>query len=85
MRLFVGVTDYDWFQLRAGKLGVDEVNFWRPSPEAGFKALSPGELLLFKLHSPRNFIAGGGFRAQRRIEPRNLNGASSNGIAGATK
>src|SRR4030088_2190030 len=61
MRLFVGVTDYDWFQLHASKRQIDEVNFWRPSPEAIFKALSPGELFLFKLHSPRNFIAGGGF------------------------
>jgi len=61
MNLFVDVTDYDWFQLHAGKSDVEEVNFWRPSPEAGFKALSHGELLLFKLHSPRNYIAGGGF------------------------
>jgi putative restriction endonuclease len=61
MRLFVGVTDYDWFQLHASKPQIDEVNFWRPSPDTSFRALSPGELLLFKLHSPRNLIAGGGF------------------------
>jgi putative restriction endonuclease len=60
MRFFVAVTDYDWFQLHASNASVDEVNFWRPS-EAPFKALSIGELLLFKLHSPRNFIVGGGF------------------------
>jgi len=61
MNFFVAVTDYDWFQLHASKSRVDEVNFWRPSPEASFKALSPGQMLLFKLHSPRNFIVGGGF------------------------
>ena len=61
MRLFVAVTDYDWFRLHAAKPTVEEVNFWKPSPTAGFKALSMGEPLLFKLHSPRNFIAGGGF------------------------
>jgi putative restriction endonuclease len=61
MNLFVAVTDYDWFQLHASKLHVDEVNFWRPSSEAPFRALKNGELLLFKLHSPRNFIVGGGF------------------------
>jgi putative restriction endonuclease len=61
MNLFVAVTDYDWFELHATKPRVDEVNFWRPSPEASFKALSTGEMLLFKLHSPRNFIVGGGF------------------------
>jgi putative restriction endonuclease len=61
MRLFVAVTDNDWFALHASRNHVDEVNFWRPSPDASFKALLPGELLLFKLHTPQNFIAGGGF------------------------
>ena len=61
MNFFVAVTNYDWFQLHASKSSVVEVNFWRPSPEASFKALKAGEMLLFKLHSPRNFIVGGGF------------------------
>ncbi len=61
MNFFVAVTDYEWFQLHASKPSVVEVNFWRPSPEASFKALNAGEMLLFKLHSPRNFIVGGGF------------------------
>lgn len=61
MRLFVAVTDYDWFRLHAAKPRVEEANFWKPSPTATFRALSIGEPLLFKLHSPRNFIAGGGF------------------------
>jgi putative restriction endonuclease len=61
MRFFVGITDYDWYQLHASKPHVEEVNFWKPSPDAGFKALQTGEPFLFKLHSPRNFIAGGGF------------------------
>lgn len=61
MRLYVAVTDNDWFDLHASKTGVEEVNFWRPSPEASFKVLQPGELLLFKLKSPNNAIAGGGF------------------------
>jgi putative restriction endonuclease len=64
MRLFVAVTDYDWFQVHASSSTVEEVNFWQPSPDSSFKALSPGEPLLFKLHSPRNFIAGGGFFAK---------------------
>src|ERR1700741_5507104 len=61
MRLYVAVTDKDWFALHASKPEVEEVNFWRPSPDATFKALQPGELLLFKLHAPDHFIAGGGF------------------------
>jgi putative restriction endonuclease len=58
VNFFIGVTDYEWFQLHAAKQNVEEVNFWRPSPDKPFKVLQPGELLLFKLHSPRNRIAG---------------------------
>lgn len=72
MRLFVSVTDNDWFALHASRDHVEEVNFWRPSPEAGFKALQPGELLLFKLHAPVNFIAGGGFFVRFHQLPVNL-------------
>src|ERR1700740_2622028 len=61
MNFFVAVTDYEWFRLHASKTHIDEVNFWRPSADATFKVLRTGELLLFKLHSPRNFIVGGGF------------------------
>jgi putative restriction endonuclease len=72
MRLFVAVTDNDWFALHASLNRVDEVNFWRPSPKACFKALQPGELLLFKLHAPVNFIAGGGFFVRFHQLPVNL-------------
>ncbi len=60
MNAFVAVTDKEWFeQLRlAGAL--DEVNFWQPSAGGPFRALNPGELFLFKLHSPDNYIVGGG-------------------------
>jgi hypothetical protein len=64
IRLYVAVTDNDWSALHVSKPEVEEVNFWRPSPEATFKALQPGELLLFKPHSPNNIIAGGGFFTQ---------------------
>lgn len=57
--IFVGVTDQDWFDyLSVAK--PDEVNFWAPSGRANFRAVRPGELFLFKLHAPRNFIVGGG-------------------------
>lgn len=60
-RIYVGVTDYDWFShLRA--LAPDEVNFWRPGGTP-FKALTPGDLFLFKLHAPRHRIVGGGLFA----------------------
>jgi putative restriction endonuclease len=63
MRFFLGVTDYDWFRFLAARPDLDEVNFWQPSGAVEFKALQPSELFLFKLHSPRDFIVGGGFFA----------------------
>lgn len=63
MKLFVANTDGTWFsQLRAMALRqpLDEVNFWRPSG-ASFRALTLGEMFLFKLHAPHSVIAGGGF------------------------
>jgi putative restriction endonuclease len=61
MRIYVGITDRDWFQLHASRPATDEVNFWKPSPTANFKVPRVGEPLLFKLHTPDNYIAGGGF------------------------
>lgn len=72
MNLYVAVTDNDWFGLHASKASVEEVNFWKPSPEATFKALQPGEILLFKLHSPDNYIVGGGFFTRFLQLPINL-------------
>ncbi len=72
VRLYVGVTDGSWFnQLRASQ-PHDEVNFWQPSGTVQFKALQPGELFLFKLHAPDNFIAGGGVFSHASIAPASL-------------
>jgi putative restriction endonuclease len=59
MRLWVGITDNDWYRYLASQ-EPDEVNFWQPGGGA-FRALGPGGPFLFKLHSPLNYIAGGGF------------------------
>jgi putative restriction endonuclease len=59
MRLWVGVTDKDWFDFLEAR-APDEVNFWQPSGSREFRVLQPGEPFLFKLHSPLNFIVGGG-------------------------
>jgi len=69
VNLYVGITDYDWFQFLSAQPSVDEVNFWQPGGRTNFKALKPGELFLFKLHSPRNFIVGGGVFAHADILP----------------
>ncbi|HOO47323.1 MAG TPA: HNH endonuclease [Deltaproteobacteria bacterium] len=72
MKLFVGVTDFDWYTYLSSIENIDEVNFWQPSGDTSFKALEPGELFLFKLHSPKNFIVGGGFFAHSTILPVSL-------------
>jgi len=60
MKYYVGVTDNRWYEFLAD-LKPDEVNFWRPSGRDAFRAIPQGSPFLFKLHSPLNFIAGGGF------------------------
>ena len=72
MKAFVGITDWDWFELLRRQPGLDEVNFWQPSGSRLFRALQPGELFLFKLHSPRNYIAGGGIFAHSSLLPISL-------------
>jgi hypothetical protein len=59
VRLVVAITDRDWFEHLRHRRDLPEINFWAPSG-ANFKALSEGELFLFKLHAPNNFIVGGG-------------------------
>jgi putative restriction endonuclease len=72
VNLYVGITDYDWFCFLSALSGVDEVNFWQPGGRTNFQALRPGELFLFKLHAPRNFIVGGGVFARADILPTSL-------------
>ena len=70
--LFVAVTDWDWFDYLRSQPELTEVNFWQPGGNRRFSALKPGELFLFKLHSPRNFIAGGGVFTYANILPASL-------------
>lgn len=57
------MTDYQWYKFLKNKPEIDEVNFWQPGGHSTFQVLSPGEVFLFKLHSPYNYIVGGGFFA----------------------
>ena len=61
MNAFVAVTDKDWFTHLQADRNLDEVNFWQPSAAGAFQALDSGGPFLFKLHSPDDFIVGGGF------------------------
>ncbi len=72
VNLYVGITDYEWFRYLSALPSVEEVNFWQPGGRTNFKALQAGELFLFKLHSPRNFIVGGGVFARANILPTSL-------------
>ncbi len=72
MNAFVGITDWDWFDLLRTRPELEEVNFWQPSGSRQFRALNPGELFLFKLHSPRNYIVGGGLFAHSSLLPISL-------------
>lgn len=60
MKFFVGVTDNDWYNFLSNSK-PDEVNFWQPGGKQTFKAIDTYDLFLFKLHSPLNYIVGGGF------------------------
>jgi putative restriction endonuclease len=69
MKSFIGITDREWFNLLNSQDNLAEVNFWQPSGNRVFKALNPGEIFLFKLHHPENFIVGGGFFAHSSLLP----------------
>lgn len=69
--IFVGVTDNDWFKFLSTRQ-VDEVNFWAPNGRTNFRALRAGELFLFKLHAPHNFIVGCGIFSHASLLPLSL-------------
>jgi putative restriction endonuclease len=56
----------------SGLPGIDEVNFWQPGGGTPFRALESGEPFLFKLHSPHDYIVGGGFFAHSTSLPVSL-------------
>jgi putative restriction endonuclease len=72
MRFYVAITDHDWFTQLARGEPPDEVNFWQPGGNRVFQTLAPGEPFLFKLHSPNDFIVGGGFFGHSTILPASL-------------
>jgi putative restriction endonuclease len=72
VKAFVAVTDRDWYEFLRHRPDLDEVNFWQPGGGRQFRALSPGQPLLFKLHYPENAIVGGGFFAHFSLIPASL-------------
>ncbi|NBC02455.1 MAG: HNH endonuclease [Bacteroidetes bacterium] len=71
MKFYIGVTDDDWFHYLA-QHQPEEVNFWRPRDKSDFKVINEGAPFLFKLHSPNNYIVGGGFFVRHLFLPLSL-------------
>jgi HNH endonuclease len=59
VNVFVANTDNGWFDFLSSEENLSEVNFWWPG-ETNFRALQQGEILAFRLKSPRNKIGGFG-------------------------
>jgi putative restriction endonuclease len=57
--LYVANTDNAWFDFLSSEYDLAEVNFWWPGT-TNFRALGQGELLAFRLKSPRNKTGGFG-------------------------
>src|SRR5438132_959182 len=68
INLFVANTDNSWFDFLSSEGTLAEVNFWWPG-RTNFKALRPGELLVFRLKSPRNKIGGFGVFSNHSFLP----------------
>ena len=66
VRGYLATTDLDWFTFLRARQPLDEVNFWQPSGRV-FKAIEPGEPLLFKLKAPHNAIGGFGIFARHEL------------------
>lgn len=71
MKMYVGITDFEWFKTLK-QANCEEVNFWKPGGRTNFRALDEGELFLFKLHSPQDYIVGGGLFLKFSILPSSL-------------
>ncbi|HYD08107.1 MAG TPA: HNH endonuclease [Reyranella sp.] len=68
LNLFIANTDNRWFDFLAAEPALMEVNFWWPG-EMNFRAIQPGELLVFRLKSPRNKIGGYGVFSSHSLLP----------------
>jgi putative restriction endonuclease len=68
MKLYLGVTDNNWFNY-VSTISPEDVNFWQPGGASTFKVLHSGAPFLFKLKSPLNAIGGVGFFSSHTFLP----------------
>jgi putative restriction endonuclease len=59
---YIGNTDNEWFDFLKARQPLEDVNFWKPSPQV-FRAIDEGQLFVFRLKAPRNAIGGYGVLA----------------------
>ena len=71
MKAYIGVTDLKQYN-HLKELNPDEVNFWQPGGKQSFRSLYTNCMFLFKLHSPNNYIVGGGFFVKHTFLPVSL-------------
>lgn len=71
MKIWIAITDRNWFEFLQERQ-PEECNFWQPGGGQRFRAIEPGGLFLFKLHSPDDYIVGGGFFVRNTILPARL-------------
>ena len=71
MKIFLGVTDNNWYSYLS-KIQPEDIDFLQPGGNANFKVLSPGAPFLFKLKSPLNKIGGVGFFSSQTFLPINI-------------
>ena len=87
MKLYVGITDRDWFQFLRARNAV-EMNFWRPRSTSEFGAIKPGEVFLFKTRFPENKIVGGALLVRHTTLPLDLAWSTfseANGVSSLTE
>ncbi|WP_426348551.1 HNH endonuclease [Alloiococcus sp. CFN-8] len=60
MNMYVGITEEAWYEALKDE-DYKEICFLKPAGNINFGALRRDELFLFKLHSPKNYIVGGGY------------------------
>lgn len=60
--IYVANTDNDWFDFLKARAPLEDVNFWKPTPQT-FRAIDEGQLFAFRLKSPRGAIGGYGVLA----------------------
>lgn len=72
MKLWLAITDAEWFRFLRSQPDLDEVNFWQPGGQRLFSVLEPGQPFLFKLHAPEHFVVGGGYFRHASLLPASL-------------